>query len=168
MRPTTAEYWRRCLAILRDLKIVDPACGSGAFLFQAYDALEARYHEVIGHLQQSGAADAEKLAAAVPSFILQENLYGVDLFEGAVEITRLALWIRAANREQPLPVLSENIVHGNSLVHDKAVDGAGFDWRERFPPCSPLLPGEGQGVRAREETGSRASIASSAIRRGSG
>ncbi len=144
--PDDAEYWRGCLAILRDLKIVDPACGSGAFLFQAYDALEARYHEVIGHLQQSGAADAEKLAAAVPSFILQENLYGVDLFEGAVEITRLALWIRAANREQPLPVLSENIVHGNSLVHDKAVDGAGFDWRERFPTVFlPSPSGRGAG-----------------------
>jgi hypothetical protein len=131
--PDDPQYWRRCLAILRDLKIVDPACGSGAFLFQAYDALEARYHEVIGHLQQAGAADTEKLAASVPAFILQENLYGVDLFPDAVEITRLALWIRAANRDQPLPVLSDNIVYGNSLVHDKAVDAAGFDWRERFP-----------------------------------
>ena len=131
--PDDAAYWRRCLAILRDMKIVDPACGSGAFLFQAYDVLEARYHEVVGHLQQQRAADAEKLSVQIPTFISQENLYGVDLFPEAVEITRLALWIRAANREQPLPRLSENIVHGNSLVRDPAAHPDGFDWRQRFP-----------------------------------
>ena len=58
--PDDAEYWRRCLAILRNLKIVDPACGSGAFLFQAYDVLEARYNEVIGHLDQLGEAGREE------------------------------------------------------------------------------------------------------------
>ena len=47
-------------AILRNLKIVDPACGSGAFLFQAYDVLEARYNEVIGHLDQLGEAGREE------------------------------------------------------------------------------------------------------------
>ena len=120
-------------AILRNLKIVDPACGSGAFLFQAYDVLEARYNEVIGHLDQLGEADAKKLAEQIPTFILQENLYGVDLSPEAVEITQLALWIRSASPGQLLAKLSENIVHGNSLVHDPAVHPAGFDWRERFP-----------------------------------
>jgi len=148
--PDDPAYWRRCLGILRNLKIVDPACGSGAFLFQAYDALEARYHEVVGHLDQLGATDAEKIARQVPTFILQENLYGVDLFPNAVEITRLALWIRAANREQPLPRLSENIVHGNSLVHDPEIDPAGFDWRKRFPSVFPSPSGRGQGEGERE------------------
>ncbi len=118
MAPDDAEYWRRCLAILRNLKIVDPACGSGAFLFQAYDVLEARYNEVIGHLDQLGEPDAKKLAEEIPTFILQENLYGVDLSPEAVEITQLALWIRSASPGQLLAKLSENIVHGNSLVHD--------------------------------------------------
>ncbi len=131
--PDDEQYWRQCLAILRDLKIVDPACGSGAFLFQAYDVLEHRYHEVIRRLEQLGRRDAEKLARQVPSFILRENLYGVDLFPEAVEITQLALWIRSASPDQVLEKLSENIVHGNSLVHDPAVHPAGFHWRERFP-----------------------------------
>jgi type I restriction-modification system DNA methylase subunit len=131
--PEDVKYWRRCLAILRDLKIVDPACGSGAFLFQAYDVLEARYNEVIGHLDHWGQTDAKQLAAQVPTFILQENLYGVDLSPEAVEITQLALWIRSASPGQLLATLSANIVHGNSLVHDPAVHPAGFDWRERFP-----------------------------------
>ncbi len=148
--PNDAEYWRRCLAILRNLKIVDPACGSGAFLFQAYDVLEARYHEVIGHLDQCGDADAKELALQVPMFILQENLYGVDLSPEAVEITQLALWIRSASRGQLLAKLSENIVHGNSLVHDPEVHPAGFDWRERFPDVFPSPSARGQGEGERE------------------
>jgi hypothetical protein len=131
--PDDAKYWKQCLDILRKLKIVDPACGSGAFLFQAYDALEARYHEVVGHLEQSGDAEAKTLFRQIPTFILQENLYGVDLSPEAVEITQLALWIRSAAPGQLLAKLSENIVHGNSLVHDPAVHPAGFDWRQRFP-----------------------------------
>ncbi|MHB1037383.1 MAG: Eco57I restriction-modification methylase domain-containing protein [Pirellulales bacterium] len=131
--PDDARYWRRCLGVLRNLKIVDPACGSGAFLFQAYDALEARYNEVIGHLDQLGEADARKLAQEVATFILRENLYGVDLSPEAVEITQLALWIRSASPGQLLAKLSDNIVHGNSLVHDPEVHAAGFDWRTRFP-----------------------------------
>ena len=131
--PDDAEYWWRCFAILRRLKIVDPACGSGAFLFQAYTALEQRYNEVIGHLDQLGEPDAKKNADQVAMFILQENLYGVDLSPEAVEITQLALWIRSASRGQLLAKLSENIVHGNSLVHDSNVHPAGFDWHVRFP-----------------------------------
>jgi type I restriction-modification system DNA methylase subunit len=144
--PDDAEYWRRCLAILRNLKIVDPACGSGAFLFQAYDVLEARYNEVIGHLDQLSRRDAKQLAGQVPTFILRENLYGVDLSPEAVEITQLALWIRSASPGQLLEKLSENIVHGNSLVHDPNVDPAGFDWRERFPSLFSPLPPDGRGA----------------------
>ena len=130
--PDDADYWRRCLEVLRSLKIVDPACGSGAFLFQAYNALELRYFEVIGHLEQAGDKQAHELGERVPHFILQENLYGVDLSPEAVEITQLALWIRSATPGQTLATLSENVVHGNSLVHDPEIDPAGFNWRERF------------------------------------
>ncbi len=144
--PDDAGYWRKCLDILRKLKIVDPACGSGAFLFQAYDSLEARYNEVVGHIEQLGQADAGKLADQIPTFILRENLYGVDLSREAVEITQLALWIRSASEGQLLEKLSENIVHGNSLVHDPEVDSAGFDWRERFPDVFlPSPSGRGAG-----------------------
>ncbi len=48
--PCLAEYWRRCLETLRSIKVCDPACGSGAFLIQAYDALEHAYARVAERL----------------------------------------------------------------------------------------------------------------------
>jgi hypothetical protein len=131
--PDDVQFWHRCLSILQDLRIIDPACGSGAFLFQAYDVLEQRYGEIIGHLEEAGEKDAKKLFTQIPEFILNQNLYGVDLSPEAVEITQLALWIRSATPGQTLAKLSKNIVHGNSLVHDTEVHPAGFDWQKRFP-----------------------------------
>ena len=131
--PDDPQFWHECLAALRSLKILDPACGSGAFLFQTYNTLELRYNEVIGHLQQAGIENADELEEKVASFILNENLYGVDVSAEAVEITQLALWIRSATRGQLLTKLSENIVQGNSLVHQPAVHPLGFNWRQRFP-----------------------------------
>ncbi|MDD3896931.1 MAG: N-6 DNA methylase [Candidatus Peribacteraceae bacterium] len=133
MAPDDPAYWQECLHILQDLKIVDPACGSGAFLFQAYNVLEQRYNEVIGYLEQSGEKGTKELFDQVPQFILQKNLYGVDLSPEAVEITQLALWIRSATPGHTLAKLADNIVHGNSLVHDPKVDTNGFKWEERFP-----------------------------------
>jgi hypothetical protein len=130
--PEAPEFWRGALAILRDLRIVDPACGSGAFLFQAYDTLESRYVEAIRHLGDDNDAEVVRLSADVPKFILGDNLYGVDLSPEAVEITQLALWIRSAAKGQPLQTLAAHVVHGNSLVSDPAVDPNAFNWRERF------------------------------------
>ncbi|MBA3485118.1 MAG: hypothetical protein H0T51_25255 [Pirellulales bacterium] len=161
--PQDENYWRGCWEILRNLKIVDPACGSGAFLFQAYNVLEQRYHEVVGHLEQSGAADVAELTEQIPHLILGENLYGVDLSREAVEITQLALWIRSATRGQTLATLSRNIVHGNSLVHDTGVHAAGFDWRERFPEVFNPPPSQG-GVRGgMTERGADSSAAKSGV-----
>jgi len=131
--PDEAGFWRESIDALRSLKIVDPACGSGAFLFQAYETLEHRYTEAVGRLAEVGAADAGPHLERIPDYILNDNLYGVDLSPEAVEITQLALWIRSATRGKTLATLSRNIVHGNSLVHDPAVHPAGFDWKARFP-----------------------------------
>ncbi|MEP0848160.1 MAG: N-6 DNA methylase [Phycisphaerae bacterium] len=123
-----------CIAAARELKIVDPACGSGAFLIAAYDLLEERYHELIDRLQQFDEPQdsVRQLRDAIPEFILNDNLYGVDLSREAVEITQLALWIRSARPGRTLADLSQHIRHGNSLVDEPAVDSAAFNWREQF------------------------------------
>ncbi|MEM9348454.1 MAG: DNA methyltransferase [Planctomycetota bacterium] len=129
----SAKFWQGCFDILRNLKVVDPACGSAAFLFQAYQCLSLRYGEVIDQLVGLSIEGSEDLAAQVPRFILNDNLYGVDLSPEAVEISQLALWIQSADRTQTLATLSQNIVLGNSLVHEPEVAEHGFDWKQRFP-----------------------------------
>ena len=112
-----------------------PACGSGAFLIRAYDALDAQYKSVVHGLAGAGM-DPEKVASledSIPDLILNQNLYGVDHSQEAVEITQLALWIRSARRGKTLADLSRNIVCGNSLVSDPAVDSKAFDWHAAFP-----------------------------------
>ena len=128
-----AAYWLDCLAILRSLKICDPACGSGAFLIQAYDLLEEQYQALAEQLHFHQAPEAETLLESVPDFILGENLYGVDLSEQAIEITQLSLWIRSARQGKTLADLSGHIRRGNSLVRDPAAFPHGFDWQTAFP-----------------------------------
>lgn len=126
-------YWRDCLAALRDIKVCDPACGSGAFLIQAYDVFEQHYQTVVGGLADRDPKAADALENQIPDIILGENLFGVDLSPEAAEITQLALWLRSARREKTLADLSRNVVVGNSLVTDPSVDPHAVDWRAMFP-----------------------------------
>ncbi|MEX2186243.1 MAG: DNA methyltransferase [Pirellulales bacterium] len=128
-----AAFWREFVAALRTITACDPACGSGAFLMPAYGAFEERYEKAVAQLAFHGDASAKELAAEVPDIILRENLFGVDLNEQAVEITQLALWIRSARRDKSLADLSKNIVCGNSLVSDDAVDARAMNWQQVFP-----------------------------------
>ena len=132
--PERLRAWARdCLAALRTLRICDPACGSGAFLIQAYDYLEEQYTEIIDTLAPNGDREARRLADTIPDMILADNLFGVDVSPQAVEITQLALWIRSARRGRTLADLSQNIVCGNSLVDDPAVHPRAMKWEETFP-----------------------------------
>ncbi len=103
---------------LKDVKICDPAIGSGAFpmgllkeLFQCRTALEG--------ITQSKAADIKK-------HIIQQNIYGVDIEKGAVDIARLRFWLSLIVDEeipQALPNLDFKIMQGNSLLEQyKGVD----------------------------------------------
>lgn len=123
------EYWTACLDTLKALTVCDPACGSGAFLIRAYDALDAHYKAVVHGLGGAGVSPAElaPIEDAIPDLILNHNLYGVDLSREGVEITQLALWIRSARKGKTLADLSQHIIHGNSLVSDKAVDPHALD-----------------------------------------
>ncbi|MGQ0636267.1 MAG: Eco57I restriction-modification methylase domain-containing protein [Planctomycetaceae bacterium] len=126
------SYWKERLDELLRLKVCDPACGSGAFLIEAFDFLEGEYELVLDELCQLDAKSYESLRDAVAPTILGRNLFGVDLSREAVEITRLALWIRTAERGRKLTDLSHNIWHGNSIVDDASVDSDAFPWAQTF------------------------------------
>ena len=114
------------------LKIVDPACGSGAFLNQALNFLIEEHKNIdniIAELTNTTLRlfDTEKT-------ILENNLYGVDINEESVEIAKLSLWLRTAQKGRKLSVLSNNIKCGNSLIDDPEIAGdKAFDWHKEFP-----------------------------------
>ncbi len=131
--PAAKRFWQECFENLKQIKILDPACGSGAFLIQAYDLLEDRFVAVVEQLVFHDGVAAETLFDQIPDLILSENLFGVDLSEQGVEITQLALWLRSARRGRTLADLSHNILRGNSLVSDPAVHPLALDWDNAFP-----------------------------------
>ncbi len=139
--------WEDYREALWNIKVLDPACGSGAFLVAAFDYLLAEYTRVndqLSHLKQGQTSifDWDKQ-------ILQENLYGVDLNSESVEITKLSLWLKTARKNKPLENLDANIKCGNSivpLVHctwsesvktafrdlPKDIRDRAFDWNAEF------------------------------------
>ena len=128
-RETEAAFWRDYAGALAALRIVDPACGSGAFLVAAFDLLAAEYARVARRL-----IDLENPIDFDPfDEIVTKNLYGVDLNAESVEITRLALWLKTARTEHRLQNLEATIKTGNSLIDDPAFTDHPFDWRKAFP-----------------------------------
>ena len=117
---------------LLQLTICDPACGSGAFLNQALEFLIAE-HGYVDELYAKLHGDAISLFE-VENSILENNLFGVDINEESVEIAKLSLWLRTAQKGRKLTSLNNNIKCGNSLIDDPAVAGEkAFDWEKEFP-----------------------------------
>lgn len=90
----------------RDLRILDPASGSGHFLLYAFDLLETIYQDAwadpraaawpkTGGTLRDDYPDGTTFAAAVPELILRHNLHGVDIDPRCAQIAALALWMRA-------------------------------------------------------------------------
>jgi hypothetical protein len=127
--PAQIAFWQDYLRALLGLAVVDPACGSGAFLVAAYDALIGEYARAEKALDALGAP----IAFDVADEILRRNLYGVDLNAESVEITRLSLWLKTARREHRLASLEDTIRVGDSLIEDAAFTQRPFDWRAAFP-----------------------------------
>ncbi|MCB0532444.1 MAG: hypothetical protein KDD14_09630 [Saprospiraceae bacterium] len=125
-RLNTYQTW------LEGITILDPACGSGAFLNQALIFL-IEEHNRLDRFRASFFGDTLNLRD-VDLAILEHNLYGVDLNEESVEIAQLSLWLRTAKKGRKLSALSHNLRRGNSLIDDPAVAGdAAFNWQEAFP-----------------------------------
>lgn len=128
-REAERAFWRDYAAVLHGLRIVDPACGSGAFLVAAFDLLAAEYRRVLDHLVTLG----EIIDFDAFDEIVTKNLYGVDINAESVEITRLALWLKTARNKRRLQNLEATIKVGNSLIDDPAFTSHPFDWRKAYP-----------------------------------
>ncbi len=131
---------------INDLRVLDPACGSGSFLIKVFDYL-AEYHTQKKNIPkynlktklgifERGVKDRkglQELSVARKFSILRNNIFGVDLDQQAVEIAQLNLMLKTLERKQQLPHL-DNIKCGNSLIDDPKIAGERvFDWKEEFP-----------------------------------
>lgn len=124
------KFWESWQDELKTIRILDPACGSGAFLVEAFDQLLTIYAKSNERLDElRGHWSLFDLGRQ----ILEHNLFGVDLNEEAIEICRLSLWIKTAERGKPLTSLDHSIRVGNSVVSDPAVHPRALDWQAAFP-----------------------------------
>jgi len=118
---------------LLTLTICDPACGSGAFLNQALDFL-IKEHNLISELSQKITGDVSTMFIDIENQILENNIFGVDINEESVEIAKLSLWLRTAQKGRKLTTLSNNIKCGNSLIDDPEIaNEKAFNWKNEFP-----------------------------------
>ena len=135
---------RKTFADIQELRVLDPACGSGSFLIYAYHVLADFYRSERQRLEQELAQKTDELAAQglnpidirielaplrsgydrlddYPRLILETHLYGVDLDPQAAELATVNLIMRAmADQRGPkkrLPlILNQNVKVGNALI----------------------------------------------------
>jgi len=118
---------------IKKIRVLDPACGSGSFLVKALEIIVDKYKEF----------EVKKPMDLIKLQILEDNIYGVDLDNQAVELARLNLLINVLEKREKLPIL-DNIKNGNSLIFgtDKELEKyfgenfgeeKPFNWKEEFP-----------------------------------
>jgi len=114
------------------IKVVDPACGSGAFLNEVFDFLYREGQTINRTLETLHGGQSNIFRW--DTHILASNIFGVDINRESVELTKLSLWLKTANRNEKLSYLDDNIKTGNSLIKDVATaKDLAFDWDAKFP-----------------------------------
>ena len=132
---------------LREVRVVDPACGSGAFLITSLRYLLDEWRTLRNLWKQvsKNYMVREGFEDGVVRDLLRENIYGVDINPASIEIAKLALWLHTARGDRPLSLLDKHIREGNSLIGPEFYEGLvpysaeerervnAFDWHATFP-----------------------------------
>jgi len=103
------EYIISQLDITEDSKILDPACGCGSFLLTVFDIFKKRFGT---------------------HFL--KNIFGVDINDNAVNMTRLCLYMNSGFNDNYIDVIRNNIKTGNCIVSRRDIDKNAFDWYQEF------------------------------------
>lgn len=134
--------------VLPNLRLLDPAVGSGAFLVAAMKVLINVYTAIVGRAKLGASRELKNWLQHIETAhanvgyhikrrIITDNLYGVDLMEEAAEIAKLRLFLalvasaRSVAELEPLPNIDFNIMAGNSLLGLVHVDAHEFDGEKR-------------------------------------
>ena len=97
---------------LLDLKMLDPACGSGHFLIAAAH----RIADALASAREDGAEPSPEASRAALREVVGHCLYGIDINPMAVELCKVSLWLESNTPGKPLSFLDHRIVCGNSLL----------------------------------------------------
>ncbi len=111
LKPSDREYFAQFWQSVLDLKVLDPAMGSGHFLTKATGYLTEQVMEVVRE-QEIQSYDEQDLRRQ----IAKECIYGVDLNGMAVELAKLSMWLETLATDKPLAFLDHHLKTGNSLV----------------------------------------------------
>jgi hypothetical protein len=100
----------------REIKILDPACGSGHFLLYCFEVLQTIYDEAYDDAQLGPALRSEyptndEFKCAIPRLILENNLHGIDIDLRSTQISALALWLRAQRAYRELGIEKDLKLH---------------------------------------------------------
>jgi type I restriction-modification system DNA methylase subunit len=127
--------WTSLQESLLGIKVLDPACGSGAFLNRAFQYLVKQHAEIYSQRKRFGTEGNLKGfdMAQIDYHVAKNNLFGVDLSKESVEITKLSLWLQLVYHKEKLPALEGSIHYGDSIVSDPNYSKAAFDWQGNFP-----------------------------------
>ena len=143
MSAITLSAARRMSEALDEVTVVDPACGSGAYLLGMMQELVDLQTALYSDRLRATARDLYDLKL----HIIQRNLYGVDIDEFAVNIAMLRMWLSLAieyegERPEPLPNLDFKVVRGDSLLGpDPSPDNYGDLFRYRAHSVASQLAG---------------------------
>ena len=125
-------------AQLLDLKVCDPAMGSGAFLVEACrqlgEVLVESWH-ASGQVPHVPPDETEDVLAR--RMVAQRCLYGVDRNPVAVDLAKLSLWLVTLARDHPLTFLDHALRHGDALVGLSRSQIRSFHWKDSAPNFAP-------------------------------
>lgn len=153
-QPDAGDATRRAKKDPREIKVLDPACGSGHFLLYAYDLLQIIYEEAwpdedapifgeSGRTLRQDYADEQEFRRHIPSLILRHNLHGIDIDLRAAQIAALALWLRTQRtyREQGLKVTERPVITRTNIVCAEPMPGEAEMLEEFAREVRPPLVG---------------------------
>jgi hypothetical protein len=141
----------------REIRVMDPACGSGHFLLYAFDLFNVIYREAwdddeLGPLLRREYSDLQAFETRIPALIVEHNLYGIDIDRRAVQLASLTLFLKARSHSREVPIERSNIVCAAPMPGER---GLFEEFKKRELP----VLGAAQGVYAELLDGLRAHLA---------
>ncbi len=143
--PTIVEPWRReiegatilkqlrqLLSRIQHFKVLDPACGSGNFLYIAYRELKRLEARIIDRMETEFKKEAAKAGDMRISFLSAHNFYGIDVLPFAVELAKVTMMIarklaidelHISEEALPLDNLDSNFVASDALIQSEPLSG---------------------------------------------